>query len=195
MAASSDLTEAPVWDLPTRLFHWALVACVSAGWLIGENMAFSTIQWHFYLGYTTGGLLVFRLIWGIVGPPSARLSALVPSPAALIAYIRDLPKREPSGARGHAPLGALAALALLTALSVQVVAGLFSESDDFFTEGPLADFASSEMVRFAGAVHSWTAEILMWLVIAHVSALVFYAVWKRENLVRAMITGKKIVRR
>jgi cytochrome b len=195
--ADTDATmrEQPVWDLPTRLFHWALVASVSAGWLIGENMSFANIQWHFYLGYATGGLLVFRLIWGVIGPPSARLSALVPSPAALAAYLRDLPKREPTGAAGHAPLGALASLALLTTLSVQVVSGLLSESDDFFTEGPLAAYASSAVIRSAGAVHHTASEVLLYLVGLHVAAIAFYALWKRENLVRAMITGRKPVRR
>lgn len=187
--------ERRVWDIPTRLFHWALVACVTVGWVLGDNMSFANIDWHFYLGYATGGLIVFRLIWGIVGPPHARLSALLPPPREVIAYLRRVTRREPSGVAGHNPLGGLSVLALLVTLAVQVVSGLFSESDDFFTSAPLADTVPNSMVLLANEVHTISSDVLLWLVGLHVAALLFYLVWKRENLIRPMITGIKTVRR
>lgn len=184
-----------MWDLPTRLFHWALVGCVTAGWLLGENMSFSNIDWHFWLGYATGGLIVFRLVWGIIGPPHARLKLLFPPPRAVIAYLAHAHKRQPSGVAGHNPLGALSVLALLATLSVQVVTGLFSDSDDFFTSAPLSGYASRDLVLLANEIHEISSQILLGLVALHVAALIFYLIWKRENLIRPMVTGIKKVRR
>lgn len=195
MTEQSNLTEERVWDLPTRLFHWALVASVTAGWFLGEFRTFSTINWHFYLGYTTGGLILFRLVWGIIGPPPARLKALFPSPSAVITYIRHLRTREPSALNGHSPLGSLAVLALLASLTVQVTTGLFAEDDSLFSEGPLSYLLDSKAVQFSNAIHGVNSDILAGLVGLHVAALMFYLVWKRENLIRPMITGWKAVRR
>lgn len=186
--------ERRVWDGPTRLFHWALVVSVAAGWLIGKTMSFGTIGWHFWLGYTTGGLVVFRLVWGTVGPPPSRLAVLFPAPSSVARYLRHVGKREPGGVAGHSPLGALSVLALLAALLVQVITGLFSSSDAFFTEGPLADKVPGSVVLLANQIHGLNAWVLAGLVGLHVAALMFYLVWKHENLVRPMITGIKKVR-
>ncbi|MEQ8665107.1 MAG: cytochrome b/b6 domain-containing protein [Rhodospirillales bacterium] len=191
----ADYENRRVWDLPTRLFHWSLVICVTSGWLLGENMTFSTINWHFWLGYTTGGLLVFRLIWGFVGPPHARFKALLPTPAAVRDYLAHVADRRPSGVAGHNPLGALSVLAMLATLTVQVVSGLMSESDDFFDGGPLSSMVPDAVVRAANEIHAISSSVLIWLVGLHVAALVFYLVWKRENLIRPMVTGIKKVRR
>ena len=186
---------ARVWDIPTRVFHWALVATVTAGWLIGENMTFTNIEWHFYLGYATGGLVVFRLFWGLVGPKPAKLSALVPSPKSAINYLKNITKRTPSGVHGHNPLGALSILALLGSLAVMVTTGLFSESEDLFAKAPLAHLVDKSMIQTANAVHEIFAKVLLALVGLHVAALLYYLLWKRENLIRAMVTGMKLVRR
>jgi len=192
---SQDFENRRVWDIPTRLFHWALVISVTIGWLLGENMSFSNINWHFWLGYTTGGLIVFRLIWGIIGPPHARLSTLFPSPREIRTYLSHVLERRPSGVAGHNPLGALSVLALLATLTLQVVTGLFSESDDFFSSGPLADTVPNSFVLLANEVHEASSGILITLIGLHVGALLFYLIWKRENLIRPMITGIKKVRR
>lgn len=188
-------TKERVWDLPTRLFHWLLVASVSAGWLIGENLSFTNIEWHFWLGYTTGGLIVFRIVWGFVGPPSARLSKLFPSPREVRDYLAHVMDRRPSGVAGHNPLGSLSVLALLAALFVQVGTGLFAESDDLFDGGPLSGSVDDSVVLFCNAVHEISSKVLLALVLLHVAALVFYLVWKRENLIRPMVTGLKLVKR
>jgi len=184
-----------VWDVPTRLFHWALVGTVLTGLYLGEYREFSTIQLHFYFGYATGGLLVFRLLWGVFGPAHARLSALFPSPGALIGYVQNMFARRPSGVAGHNPVGALSVLAMLTALCVQVVTGLCAEDDGLFSEGPLVEYLDSSTVLTMTAIHHWSSRVVMALIVLHLAAILFYRLWKREDLVTAMVTGWKTVRR
>jgi len=193
--AGQGFVKARVWDMPTRVFHWLLVLSVCAGWLIGENLSFSNIQWHFYLGYLTIGLLVFRLFWGFAGPASARFSGLFHSPGDIVRYLRGIGKRQPSGIAGHNPVGALSVLAMLCALVVQVATGLFAESDDLFSSGPLAGYVDSGFVQTANAVHEITSKVLLALIVAHLAALLFYWIWKRENLIGAMLTGMKWIRK
>lgn len=190
----TELRRERVWDLVTRLWHWALALAVVLGWSFGEFMSFSTIQWHFYCGYAVLGLLAFRMLWGLVGPAPVRLRALVPRPSALAAYLRRVGRREPSGTRGHNPLGALAVVAMLLVLGVQAGSGLFVESEDYFEPAPLNHLVSSETSSVLMDVHEIGSRVILALVALHLAAMVFYAVWKRENLVWPMITGWKRVR-
>ena len=112
-----------VWDPVTRLWHWLLAASVITGWILGEFRTFSIMQWHIYLGYLTGGLLVFRYVWGWIGPAPIRHRTLVASLRGIPAYLRRLGLRRPSGVAGHNPLGALSVIALVLALTAQVVTG------------------------------------------------------------------------
>ncbi|MDV7340216.1 cytochrome b/b6 domain-containing protein [Terasakiella sp. A23] len=182
-----------VWDLPTRAFHWLLVISVCTGWWLGENLSFSNISWHFYLGYTTGGLVLFRLIWGLIGPKYIRLSALFHKPQTTLDYVAEMKSREPSGYPGHSPVGSLSVLGLLAVLALQVVTGLFAEADDLFSAGPLSSYVGSNIVQLANAIHEINSKILLAMVVLHLAALMFYLIWKRENLIRAMVTGKKML--
>ena len=184
-----------VWDAPTRLWHWALAASVIAGWCLGEFRTFSVMQWHIYLGYLTGALLVFRYVWGFVGPEPVRHRTLFASLRDLPAYLRRVGQRRPSGAPGHNPLGALAVIAMLLALTAQVLTGLFSEDDGLFFSGPLASEVSSAAVRTMTGYHNLIAKAVLALVGLHVAAILFYLLWKRENLVTPMLNGWKWVRR
>lgn len=183
-----------VWDLPTRLFHWALVGCFATGWYLGEFRGFDTIELHFYFGYAIGGLVAFRLLWGLVGSPASRLSALFFSPRATLAYVKEMKEPRPSYWPGHAPTGALSVLALLALLAAQVITGLFSEDDGLFAAGPLASSVDAGTRGSFGAYHALGAKLLLFLVIAHVLVIAYYAIWKRENLVHPMISGWKQVR-
>jgi len=203
MSAGADMNSLPeskgwtwkrVWDLPVRLFHWLLVICVCASWYIGDNRSFDNIQWHFYLGYCVGGLIVFRLIWGMIGPPSARISALFYGPRSIIKYARTTLRRSPSGTAGHNPLGSWSVIALLTSLALQVITGLFAYDDGLFSGGPLTVYVSEAAVLQMNYIHGINANILLALVTLHVFAAFFYLFWKRENLISAMITGRKLVR-
>jgi len=178
----------------TRLWHWVLVLAVGINWGFGKFMAFETIRWHFYLGYLVLGLMAFRLLWGFVGPAPVRLRALLPTPAGLAAYLKKIRRREPSGTAGHNPLGSLSVIAMLLAISAQGVTGLFIQSDDFFEYGPLAGYVSEATVNRMTWWHHFIADVVLALVVVHVAAILYYLLWKRENLIKPMITGMKWVR-
>ena len=184
----------PVWDPVTRLWHWLLAASVIIGWALGEFRTFSIMQWHIYLGYLTGALLVFRYVRGWVGPPPVRHRTLFASLRGMPAYVRRVGRRRPSGVAGHNPLGALSVIAMVLALTAQVVTGLFSEDDALFHSGPLASEVSSDTVVMMTGYHNLFAKVVLVLVALHVAAILFYLVWKRENLVTPMLNGRKWVK-
>ena len=183
-----------VWDPVTRVWHWLLAASVITGWALGEFRTFSIMQWHIYLGYLTAGLLVVRYVWGWVGPAPVRHRTLFVSLRGIPAYVRRIGDRRPSGVPGHNPVGALSVIAIVLALTAQVVTGLFSEDDALFFSGPLASEVSSGTVRWMTSYHNLFAKVVLVLAVLHVAAILFYLVWKRENLVIPMFTGRKWVR-
>ena len=183
-----------IWDPVVRLWHWILVIVVTTGWCFGEFMSFATIRWHFYCGYAVLGLVAFRIIWGLVGPAPAKLRTWLPSPSAISSYLRGITKREPSGTPGHNPLGALSILAMMTMLTLQAASGLFIESDDLFDEGPLAHLVSGETSDRLHSLHGILATGILAIVALHLAAILFYLVWKKENLIKPMISGWKLVR-
>ena len=172
-----------------RAFHWLLVLGVVGGWLLGK---FGPLQMtlHFWAGYLVAALLVFRLVWGFIGPATARFSQFLRGPRATLAYIRSLPARSPSRSYGHNPLGAWSVLALLGTLAAQVATGLIADPDDYINVGPLAGMVSSEWNRWALGMHHKLGWVLLALVALHLGAIVFYRAWKREDLVTPMITGR-----
>ncbi len=183
-----------VWDPVTRLWHWVLALIVIINWAIGEFMSFDTIAWHFYLGYVVLGLLAFRVFWGFIGPRPVRWKSLLVRPGEILSYLTKILNRQPSGTPGHNPAGSLSVLALLMVLMGQAVSGLFIESDDFFESAPLVSYVSEAVVNLFTWLHHSFAEVLFVLVVLHLAAIVFYRLWKSENLVKPMITGWKWVR-
>lgn len=188
------LDREKIWDPVTRLWHWVLVFSVGIGWSFGEFMSFDTVQWHFYLGFLTLGLIVFRLFWGLLGPQPIRFTTLFSSLRNTTAYIRTASDRKPSGSRGHNPLGSLSVLAMLLVISTQSVTGLFLESDDFFESAPLAGFVSESTIDQLTWWHKFNANVVLMLVVLHVSAILFYLLWKKENLIKPMFSGWKWVK-
>lgn len=183
------------WSAFIRVWHWLLAVSVISGWLLGEFRTFSVMQWHMYCGYTTGVLLLLRIGYGLFGPASARFSSLAFTPGQFLRYTKTLIRREPGGLPGHNPLGALSVIILLALLCVQVATGLFAEDDSLFYSGPLASEVSSSTVLTLTATHDFVSNLVLMFVMLHIGAAVFYLVWKRENLIGAMFTGKKLVRR
>ena len=177
-----------VWDAPTRLFHWSLAVCVVA-LLVTAQIGGSAMEWHFRLGYAVLVLLMFRVIWGLIGGHWSRFRNFLYSPIQVLRYLQD--KDDASHWVGHNPTGALSVFALLSFLSLQVATGLFSD-DEISATGPLTRFVSSEWVTNATYYHKEIGKLaLIILVTAHVCAVLVYF-WKwRENLVRPMITGDK----
>jgi cytochrome b len=171
-----------VWDLPLRLFHWGLVAACVAAFTTGK-LGGNLIDWHGRIGLAVVGLVVFRIVWGFVGSPTARFANFVTGPAG----IRDYLQGRWQGI-GHNPLGALAVLGLLGLAALQAVSGLFS-NDDIAFAGPLAPLVSPELSARITHLHGWIFNGLLALVALHVSAIAFYARVKKKNLVLPMITG------
>ena len=190
-----ELTREKIWDPVTRVWHWVLVLAVGIGWSFGKFMSFDTIEWHFYLGYLTLGLMAFRYLWGFIGPPPVHYRALLPTPGKLFGYLRHVGQRKPSGTPGHNPLGSLSVILMLLAITAQAVSGLFIESDDFFEYGPLAGYVTETTVSRLTWWHHLNADFILALVVLHVIAILFYLIWKNENLIKPMITGWKWVKR
>jgi cytochrome b len=177
-----------VWDLPTRVFHWALVACV-IGLVTTAQIGGDAMEWHFRFGYTVLSLLLFRIVWGVVGGRWSRFASFVYSPATVLKYVKG--QGRPEHSVGHNPLGAGSVFALLGFLLLQVASGLISD-DEIATSGPLSQFASNAMVQAATFYHKNIGKpILIGLIVLHIAAILFYLVKKRENLVRPMIAGDK----
>lgn len=172
-----------VWDLPTRLFHWLLVALVAFQWASAEGLV-SDMDTHAFMGYALLTLLLFRLLWGFFGSETARFSHFIKGPKAILAYL----KAPPPFHIGHNPLGALSVIALLTVLLVQAITGLFS-TDDILTEGALAHLISDDGRSLATEIHEVNFNILLALIALHITAILFYRFAKGHNLVKPMITG------
>jgi cytochrome b len=180
-----------VWDAGVRLFHWALVILIATAlWLGYYGPPIKT--WHFWTGYAIGGLIVFRLIWGFLGGRNARFANFVRGPGAVASYAGELVKPRPSYWNGHSPVAALSVIAALLLIALQVVTGLAAD-DEVFNQGPLANYVSADVRLQASSWHELGAYLIMAYVVLHVVMIAFYAVWKRENLVGPMITGKRKV--
>lgn len=170
-----------IWDLPTRLFHWALAACV-IGALVTVKLGGLYMDWHVRFGLATFGLILFRLIWGIIGPRYARFAQFVRGPGALMQYLRG--KRY----AGHNPLGALSVVAMMLVLGFQATSGLFT-TDDIMIQGPLYGYASEDTASLLTRLHKQNEWIIYGLLALHLLAVAWYAVVRRKRLVRAMING------
>ena len=180
-----------VWDLPTRLFHWFLAATVVA-LVITAKVGGDAMQWHLRLGHVMLALLLFRLVWGVVGGHWSRFASFVHSPTRLWRHLRGQASEETAG---HSPLGALSVFALLAVLLAQVGSGLLSDDEISFS-GPLVRFVSGEWVGLATWFHSDIGQyLLMGLVALHLLAIGFYALVRRRNLVRPMLGGDKLLDR
>ena len=187
MLNQQTLTKVRVWDLPTRLFHWGLVIGVT-GLAISGTVGGSAMAWHFRFGYTVLTLLLFRIVWGLVGGRWSRFGAFIYAPQSLINYLKG--KGKPEHSVGHSPVGALSVFALLALLVLQISSGLVSDDEISFA-GPLTAFVSNATVGLATNYHANIGKwILLGLVALHVAAIVFY--WlRKQNLVQAMVIGDK----
>ena len=179
--------RARLWDGPVRLVHWLLVALIGFSWWASDDH----LDWHRWSGYAVLGLVVFRIYWGFVGTGAARFDSFLTGPSRLFAYVATLKDRRPSVTPGHNPLGALSVVAILALLIVQVITGLYAVDIDAIESGPLSDRVSFETGRTFAEVHELSFRGLQALVALHVTAVAFYFLWKRTNLVGPMITGRR----
>ena len=175
-----------VWDVPTMLFHWLLVlltiAACATGFL-GGNL----IEVHGQLGLAITGLLVFRLVWGVIGSTYARFTQFIPGPARVFAYLRGQ-----WHGLGHNPLGAFSVLGLLALMLFQVSSGLVSDDNIAFT-GPLKALVSQSTADQFTGLHKLNTWLIIGLVSLHTLSVIFYFVVKKNNLLTPMFTGHKTV--
>lgn len=164
-----------VWDLPIRLVHWLIALCFTGAYITAESENWRLL--HVTLGYTMGGLIVFRVIWGLVGTRYARFSEFVRSPSAVLQYLRSLFTKSPEHFTGHNPAGAIAVLLLLGLGAAISVSGYALYND-----------LAGEWVE---EVHELLANAMLAIVLIHIAAVLISSHLHKENLPLAMITGKK----
>jgi cytochrome b len=169
------VAEVLVWDVPVRVFHWLLVFSVAGAWLSAESERWR--WWHETLGYTTLGLMAFRLVWGWVGTRHARFADFVRSPAVVWAYVLKMVRMRAPRHVGHNPLGAWAVLALIALTTLAGATGWL--------------IADGDAPGWLEEAHELAANALMATIAVHVLGVLFSGWLHRENLVRAMLTGRK----
>jgi cytochrome b len=178
-----------VWDLPVRLCHWLLV-CSILGLYITAQLGSEWMEWHKRLGYASLGLVSFRVVWGFVGSHHARFANFLRRPSAVGAYAKSLVAGRAKQFLGHNPMGALSMIALLASVGFQAVTGLFA-NDDIDFQGPYASLVSKALSNRLTGLHKLNSDLLLILIGLHVAAILYYVLYKRENLVKAMVTGEK----
>jgi cytochrome b len=176
-----------VWDLPVRLFHWAIVVLIAAAWASQE---YDRMDLHVLIGYTILTLLLFRIIWGVIGSDSARFVRFMRSPIEALRHLAHIHRREADREIGHNAAGGWMVLLMLALIGVQAGTGLFS-NDDGDTEGPLMHLVSKGTSDWLSHIHSVNFKLIEAVIVLHVLAIVIYAVLKRQDLVRPMLTGTK----
>lgn len=163
-----------VWDIPTRIFHWLLVLCFTVAYLTSESERWQL--WHVVAGYTFGALLLFRLLWGMVGSRYARFSQFVRGPSQVLTYLRSLLSRKPDHYTGHNPAGALAIVGILGLGLLTVLTGWASFND---------------YGDWIGELHEGIVNVLLLIIGIHIAGVLISSLLHRENLVRAMVNGYK----
>lgn len=176
-----------IWDVPTRLFHWSLVVLFCAMWFTGTQGG-EWLQYHIWAGYGIASLVLFRLIWGLLGSQTSRFAFFIRGPRAIIGYLRGTLSEE--RVPGHNPLGALMVLLMLALLAAQITLGFFAaDVDSYSYDGPLAHLIDSDLAESITGWHKLLFNVLLGAVGLHLCAIAFYALVKKRNLVRPMLTG------
>ncbi len=188
---SEQRVAVAVWDGWVRLFHWGAVACIAVSYASAQAEAW---QVHYLSGYALLALLIFRILWGLAGSENARFATFLRSPLAGLKELARFTRREPDTETTHNPAGAWMVLVLLLMLLVQAVSGLFTNHDVGFTysaHGPLANSVSEATSEWASGLHVTFINLLLAAIGLHVLAVLAYALVKRQDLVRPMVTGMK----
>lgn len=182
---SSTSNDVRVWDWPVRLTHWLFVFCLALSWWSAEQRA---MDWHRYSGYALLGLLIFRIYWGFAGSSSARFASFMRGPRDVIAYLRGTREQRTAG---HNPLGGWSVAAMLTLMLAQVLIGLFVSDVDGLESGPLSHLVSFDASRTLAEVHEVVFNVILGWVALHIAAILFYLFARRDNLIGAMLTGRR----
>lgn len=191
MTTTATSEKVLAWDLPTRVFKWALVATIAIGWA-SDKLGGGNTTVHVVNGRIVLMLVVFRILWGLVGGSTARFGRFLPSPATSVGYGLDLLRGRERHYLGHNPLGAWMVLVLLGLSAAMALTGLYNaDTDRMIVEGPLAKTVSDATIDLAHKLHHRIFDLLLICIGLHLAAVVFHAVVKKERLVPAMVTGRK----
>lgn len=175
-----------VWDILIRIFHWSLVLFVLILFITEDDF----LEIHSYAGYTVLMLLAFRILWGFIGTHYARFSRFITTPSAAYTYLKDEIAGDAKRYIGHNPAGAIMIFALIVTLFLTGFTGMATIATE--GKGPLADtFIASFSGELIGEIHEFFTGVILTLVILHILGVIFSSLAEEENLVRAMITGKK----
>jgi cytochrome b len=174
-----------IWDLPTRLFHWLLALLILAAFLSEDNR-----DVHQRVGTAILVLIVFRLIWGVIGGRYARFTSFLRGPKAVLAHIDEMRQPNPPQHIGHNAAGGWMVIVLLLLVLTQAMLGLFSH-DLIMYSAPLAGLISDDLSARLTTVHKILSNVILAAVALHIGAVAVYFLWKKQNLVRPMLTGRR----
>lgn len=177
-----------IWDIPTRLFHWAIVIALCYSWYSMEIE--EDLDHHFLSGFIALGLIVFRLIWGLIGSRYSRFSSIVYRPSEIVAYAKTFFSRDGGKYAGHNPMGGLSVLVLLLLILIQAGTGMFAD-DEYYYFAPFNKFVSAGTASVITQFHGTNAKFILGFALLHIVAIIFYRLYKREKLAMAIITGSK----
>lgn len=188
----ASVSRGLIWDLPTRLVHWSVVLLFAALWWTGEKRM---LDWHRLAGYTLLALILFRLLWGMIGSTTARFGHFLRGPATLYRYVcKDMFSRSATPHIGHNPVGGWSVLALLATLLAELLTGLVAVDVDGLESGPFSYLVDFDQGRAAAALHHFLFNLLVGLVALHLLAIVYHLAFHRNDLVRPMLTGRRPAR-
>lgn len=176
-----------VWDAPTRLFHWLAASLVAAAY---GTWRLNWMDWHAWIGDALLALLLFRLLWGILGSETARFSGFLAGPRQVAHHLARALRREPDRQIGHNPAGGWMVMLLLALMLGETLTGIYV-NNDVADEGPLTELVPASIANLITDLHRILWQALVAAVALHLTAFVVYAVAKRQNLVLPMITGRK----
>jgi cytochrome b len=185
--ASGKRVKVKVWDLPVRIFHWAIVVLLVFQ-VVSARIGGDMMAWHVYSGYAALILIVFRVLWGFFGSTHSRFASFLAGPAATLRFAKRLFSREAVPQVGHNPLGGWSVIAMIGLLGFQAVSGLFA-NDGASTEGPFAQLVSIETSNLLTEMHRWNLRLLVLISVMHIAAVLFHLFAKKEDLTTAMFTG------
>jgi cytochrome b len=188
---SSPAVRIRVWDLPTRIFHWALAALVIFSFTTGK-VGGGWMEWHLKSGYAIAALLVFRLAWGFAGSQTARFTGFLRGPRAALDYARQTFGGRQPFTEGHNPMGGWMVVFMLALLALQAASGLFAD-DEIATQGPLAAKVSNALVARMTTIHKYNEWVIVGAVALHVIAVAAYQWGLKVDLLRPMFRGWKHV--
>lgn len=178
-----------VWDLPVRIFHWSLVLLFIAAY-ITNSLGSDYFKYHLWCGYAVIVLVSFRIIWGLVGTYHARFINFIRNPITTFKYAAATVKNKEKHYAGHNPLGAIMVVILLLTILIQAITGLFT-NDEILNLGPLYAYISDELSLNLTSLHRQLFYWILGAVFLHIIAVVVHVFFKRDNIVKAMFTGKK----